>query len=95
MESIDPGNACAAFGEDDLVELLAIAEFHEDAGSVLMNLAKQAGKQADSIIEWLPDDWEAKLQGDARSGAAPELCFRVPHQQVQPSRARRHAAGEE
>ena len=63
MESIDPGNACAAFGEDDLVELLAIAEYHEDAGSVLMNLAKQAGKQADNIIEWLPDDWEAKLSG--------------------------------
>ncbi|MBX3593535.1 EcsC family protein [Sphingomonas sp.] len=63
MESVDPGNACAAFGEDDLVELLAIARFHEDADSVLMKLASQAGKQADSVVEWLPDNWEAKLQG--------------------------------
>jgi hypothetical protein len=60
---IDPGNACGAFGEEDLVELLAIAGFHEDAGSLLMTLVAQAGKRADQVVEWLPDDWEDKLQG--------------------------------
>lgn len=63
MVDVDPGNACSVFGEDDLVELLAIAQYHEGASSVLMNLAAAAGKQADQAIEWLPDNWEDKLQG--------------------------------
>lgn len=62
MDAIDPGNACAAFSESELVELLKIAEIHEDAGSVLLTLASKAGESADHVIEWLPDNWEDKLQ---------------------------------
>lgn len=63
MTAIDPGNACSAFSENELVELLAIAEVHEDAGGVLLSLATRAGESADQVIEWLPDNWEDKLQG--------------------------------
>lgn len=63
MAVIDPGNACAAFTEADLVELLAIAQIHEDAGGGLLALAAKAGEGADQVIDWLPDNFEDKLQG--------------------------------
>jgi len=63
MADIDSGNACAAFTESELVELLAIAEIHEDASGGLLELAAKAGKGADKVIDWLPDNFEDKLQG--------------------------------
>ena len=43
MSDIDPGNACAAFTERELVELLTIAQMHESAGSPLLDIASKAG----------------------------------------------------
>lgn len=63
MSDIDPGNACAAFSESELVELLAIAQIHERASGPLLRLTSEAGKRADQVIDWLPDNWEAKLDG--------------------------------
>lgn len=63
MVDIEPGNACAGFTEAELVELLKIAEIHEDAASGVVALAEKAGEGADSIIDWLPDNFEDKLQG--------------------------------
>ncbi len=63
MADIDPGNACAAFTESELVELLVIAGIHEDAGGGLLALAAKAGERADQVIDWLPDNFEDKLQG--------------------------------
>lgn len=63
MTQIDPGNACAAFSESELVELLAIAQIHENASGPLLRITAEAGKRADQVIEWLPDNWEDKLQG--------------------------------
>ncbi len=63
MADIDSGNACAAFSESELAEMLAIAVIHEDAGSGLLSLAAKAGESADQVIDWLPDNFEDKLQG--------------------------------
>lgn len=63
MADVDPGNACAGFTESELMELLVIAGLHEDAGGVLLTLAAKAGERADQVIDWLPDNFEDKLQG--------------------------------
>jgi len=63
MADSDSGNACAAFTESELVELLKIAEIHEDAGGGILALAAKAGEGADQLIDWLPDNFEDKLQG--------------------------------
>ncbi len=63
MADIDSGNACAAFSESELAEMLAIAVIHEDASSGLLSLAAKAGESADQVIDWLPDNFEDKLQG--------------------------------
>lgn len=63
MADIDSGNACAAFTERELAELMKIADIHEDAGGWLLSLAAKAGESADQLIDWLPDNFEDKLQG--------------------------------
>ncbi|OYX39442.1 MULTISPECIES: EcsC family protein [unclassified Sphingomonas] len=63
MADSESGNACAAFTESELQEMLAIARIHEDAGGWLLTLAANAGEGADKLIDWLPDNFEDKLQG--------------------------------
>ncbi len=62
MSDIDPGNACRAFDQRELVELLAIARIHEDARNPVLDFAAKAGARADQVVDWLPDNWEAKLE---------------------------------
>lgn len=63
MADHDSGNAFAAFAESELAELMKIAAIHEDAGGGLLALAAKAGEKADQVIDWLPDNFEDKLQG--------------------------------
>lgn len=89
MSGVDPGNACAAFTERELVELLTIARIHEDASSPLLDIASKAGERAGDVIEWLPDDWEDKLQNVV------DLALRQAYAAAFRTQGRRSARGSE
>ncbi|OYY78112.1 MAG: hypothetical protein B7Y43_06745 [Sphingomonas sp. 28-62-20] len=87
MADSESGNACAAFTESELAELMKIAEIHEDAGGGLLLLAAKAGEGADKLIDWLPDNFEDKLQGVV------DLALRQSYAIAFSTHGRRHKRG--
>ena len=59
----DLGNACSGFAPEELAELREIVSQYRYSKGFIVNLSSIVGKKAESWIEKVPNDWQAKLDG--------------------------------
>lgn len=58
---MNPGNSCAAFNDEEIAELRAIAKSYREAGGPVVKLSNMLGDKIEGALSKVPEGWQAAV----------------------------------